>query len=143
MVRDFFNGEPSGQCVFYRIRNDTRDHYRQYFIEKLEIANMKSRNPYKSNEIDKLLELILDVVCSNKEKICILGEIRSMDHVKSRFMELTADHLEYVLHSTFKNSNLIRNLKRYMIATLYNSTLTVDNHSRSLVKHSMTSELNP
>lgn len=125
MVRDFLNGEQSGQCVFYRIRKSTRAHYRQYFMGKLEITNMKSRNPYKSNEIDEVLELILDIVCSNKEKICILGETHSMDHVKSRFMELTADHLEYVLHSTFKNTNLIRDPKRYMIAALYNSTLTI------------------
>lgn len=115
-----------------------RDQYRQYFTERLEIDTMKKAYPYDEAVIDEILELILDTVCSTRETIGIAGEQRPIDIVKSRFMQLTAAHLEYVLHSMSETTSLIKNPKAYMLATLYNSSLTMDSYYRSLARHDMT-----
>lgn len=115
-----------------------RDQYRQYFTERLEIDTMKESYPYDEAVIDEILELILDTVCSTRETIGIAGEQRSMDIVKSRFMKLDAGHLEFVLQSMAENSTLIRNMKQYLLAALYNASLTMNNYYRSLARHDMT-----
>ena len=115
-----------------------RDQYRQYFTERLEIDTMKKAYPYDEAVIDEILELILDTVCSTRETIGIAGEQRSMDIVKSRFMKLDAGHLEFVLQSMAENSTLIRNMKQYLLAALYNAPLTMNNYYRSLARHDMT-----
>lgn len=119
-------------------REDKRLQYRQYFMERLEIDTMKHRYPYDREVIDEIMELILDTVCSTRETIGIAGEQRPIDIVKSRFMQLTAAHLEYVLHSMSETTSLIKNPKAYMLATLYNSSLTMDSYYRSLARHDMT-----
>lgn len=115
-----------------------RNQYRQYFTERLEIDTMKESYPYDEAVIDEILELILDTVCSTRETIGIAGEQRSMDIVKSRFMKLDAGHLEFVLQSMAENSTLIRNMKQYLLAALYNASLTMNNYYRSLARHDMT-----
>lgn len=115
-----------------------RDQYRQYFTERLEIDTMKKAYPYDEAVIDEILELILDTVCSTRETIGIAGEQRSMDIVKSRFMKLDAGHLEFVLQSMAENTTLIKNMKKYLLATLYNAPLTMNNYYRSLARHDMT-----
>ena len=115
-----------------------RDQYRQYFTERLEIDTMKKAYPYDEAVIDEILELILDTVCSTRETIGVAGEQRPIDIVKSRFLKLTAAHLEYVLHSMSVNTSLIKSPKAYMLAALYNSSLTMDSYYRSLARHDMT-----
>lgn len=115
-----------------------RDQYRQYFTERLEIDTMKKVYPYDEAVIDEILELILDTVCSTRETIGIAGEQRSMDIVKSRFMKLDAGHLEFVLQSMAENTTLIKNMKKYLLAALYNAPLTMNNYYRSLARHDMT-----
>lgn len=119
-------------------RRDTRAKYRQYFMERLEIDTMKQSYPYDKAVIDEILELILDTVCSTRKTIGIAGEQRPIDIVKRRFLKLTAAHLEYVLHSMSENTSLIKSPKAYMLATLYNSSLTMDSYYRSLARHDMT-----
>ena len=115
-----------------------RNQYRQYFTERLEIDTMKQSYPYDRAVIDEILEIILDTVCSTRKTIGIAGEQRPIDIVKSRFMKLDAGHLEFVLQSMAENTTLIRNMKKYLLAALYNAPLTMNNYYRSLARHDMT-----
>ena len=120
---------------------DERSQYRQYFMEELAIDIMKERYPYDKDVIDEILELILDTVCSTRKTIGIAGEQRPIDIVKSRFMKLDSGHLEFVLQSMSDNTTLIRNMKQYLLAALYNAPLTMNNYYKSLVKHDMASRI--
>ena len=116
-------------------RRDERNAYRQYFMEELSIEIMKDRHPYDQENIDEILELILDTVCSKRKTIGVAGEQRPIDVVKSRFMKLDSSHLEYVLQGLADNTTQIRNMKQYLLAALYNAPLTINNYYKSLVQH--------
>jgi len=118
-------------------RTDKRFRYRRYFMEKLDINTMRGRYPHDNEVIDEILELILDTVCSTRQKIGIAGEQRPIDIVKNRFMKLDSSHLEFVLQGMSDNTTLIRNMKQYLLAALYNAPLTINNYYKSLVKHDM------
>lgn len=116
-------------------RSEERRQYRQYFMEELSIDIMKERYPYDKDIIDEILELILDTVCSTRKAIGIAGEQRPIDIVKSRFMKLDSSHLEFVLQGMSDNTTLVRNMKQYLLAALYNAPLTISSYYKSLVKH--------
>ncbi|MBO6308220.1 MAG: replication initiator protein A [Oribacterium sp.] len=118
-------------------RTDERLRYRQYFMKELDINTMRERYPYDNEAIDEILELILDTVCSTRQKIGIAGEQRPIEIVKNRFMKLDSGHLEFVLQGMSDNTTLIRNMKQYLLAALYNAPLTINNYYKSLAKHDM------
>lgn len=97
------------------------------------IADMPDREP----EILEIRELILEVLHSNEPAIRICGTIKSTDSVKQRFRSLTSEHIRYVLASLDDNPADIRNIKQYLLATLYNATLTIGSYYRAKVNHDL------
>lgn len=117
--------------------DDEREKYRRYFMDALSIDILKQRDPLHEGEIDELLELILDTVCTTKKTVLIAGEERPAQVVRSRFMKLDSGHLEYVLACMKENTTQVRNMKQYLLAALYNAPLTINSYYQSLVNHDM------
>ena len=46
-------------------------------------------------------------------------------------------HIEYVLECMAKNTTEVRNIKKYLLAALYNAPVTIDSYYTSLVSHDM------
>ncbi|MFR2371648.1 MAG: DUF6017 domain-containing protein [Anaerobutyricum sp.] len=119
------------------VDEDERRGYLDYFMEVLQIEWLKQQYPYQDSEIDEMLELILDVMCSKRKTIRIAGDDRSINVVKSRFMKLDSGHIQFVLDGLKDNTTRVRNIKQYILAALYNAPLTISNYYQSLVNHDM------
>ncbi len=119
-------------------RREKREFYHQYFEDSLSIDALKARYPCEKESIEEILELMVDTVCSTRKTIGIAGEQRPIEIVKSQFMKLDSSHLEYVLQGLAENTTLIRNMKQYLLASLYNAPLTINNYYKALVSHDMT-----
>lgn len=78
-------------------------------------------------EVDELVSIMTDVVCSSSPTIRVNGEAVSQEVVKSRFLKLTDEEIDYVLYALHHNSSRIGNMRSYLITTLYNSKSTVSN----------------
>ncbi len=116
---------------------EERSIYRKYFMNSLSIEALKERNPCDAEIIDEMLELIVDTVCSKRKTVGIAGEQRPFEIVKSRFMKLNSEHLEFVLQGMSDNTTLVRNMKQYLLAALYNAPLTINSYYKSLVNHNL------
>ncbi|MCF0126951.1 MAG: hypothetical protein HUJ70_00200 [Pseudobutyrivibrio sp.] len=103
----------------------------------MQIKWLKETNPYDADMIDEIFELIIDTVCSNRQTIRIAGDDKPINVVKSRFMKLDSGHIQFVLDGMKENTTLIRSMKQYLLAALYNAPLTISNYYSSLVKHDM------
>ena len=57
--------------------------------------------------------------------------------VRDRFLKLDSSHIEYVLDCLEKNQQEVRNVKQYILATLYNASMTIDNYYQQMVQHDM------
>ena len=79
-------------------------------------------------EVDELVSIMTDVVCSSSPTVRVNGEAVSHEVVKSRFLKLTDEEIDYVLHALHNNSKRIGNMRSYLITTLYNSKSTVGNY---------------
>ena len=116
---------------------DERRSYEKYFREHLYIDDLKQSYPYDHGRIDEILELLVDTVCSTAKTIRCAGEDRPAEVVKSRFMKLDYGHIQYVLDCIHDNTTDIRNIKAYMLTTLYNAPITIDHYYQAKVNHDL------
>ena len=98
---------------------------------------MAQNNPMDTMRLDELVELMLDVVCSKRAAIRISGEEMPAEVVKSRFLKLGAEHIQYVLDCLKDNPPRIRNIKQYLLAALYNAPLTMENYYAAQINHDL------
>ena len=90
---------------------------------------------YRKEELDELVELMVDTICSQRSVIRIAGDDRPKEVVKSRLLKLDYGHIRYVLDSLNKNCSKIRNVKQYLLAVLYNAPLTINNYYQQVVNY--------
>ena len=72
-----------------------------------------------------------------REMIRIAGDDYPAEVVKSRFLKLNSSHIEYVLERMRENTTYVRNIKKYLLAALYNAPVTMDSYYTSLVSHDL------
>lgn len=87
--------------------------------------------------MDEILELMLETVCTTKKTIRIGGDDFPAEVVKSRFLKINSTHIEYVFEAIDKNTTSIRNIRAYMLTTLYNAPNTIDHYYTTLVNHDL------
>ena len=91
----------------------------------------------EKNKIDELVEIMLDVICSQKDTIRVNGEDMPHEVVKSRFLKLNSSHIDYVLTALQKNTSYVKNIRAYLITALYNAPTTMDSYYTAWVNHDM------
>lgn len=116
---------------------DEREQYRDLIRENIEYDILAKNNPADRIRLDELVELMLDTVCSKRSSIRIAGDEFPAEVVKSRFLKLEAQHIQYVLDSLKDNPPHIRNIKKYLLAALYNAPLTIENYYAAQINHDL------
>ena len=114
-----------------------RDSYYHYFYDQLEIEIMKERYPYEKEVLEALLNMVVDIVCSKRKIIRIAGDDKPVQVVKAQFMKLHSGHVEYVMDCLAHSTSDIRNIKQYILATLYNAPLTMHSYYQAEVNNDM------
>ena len=117
-----------------------RESYRELILENIEYDILVQNEHVDRDRLDELVELMVDTVCSNREMIRIAGDDYPAEVVKSRFLKLNSSHIEYVLDRMRENTTYVRNIKKYLLAALYNAPATIDSYYTSLVSHDMYGE---
>ena len=111
------------------------EQYRRYFKEALELEILEQGYPADKAVLYEILELLVETVTSRKKFLRICGEEKPREVVKSRLMKLDSSHIQYILECLKENSTQIRNIKQYLLATLYNAPVTVDSYYSAQVRH--------
>ena len=114
-----------------------RENYRELILENIEYDILVQNEHVDRDRLDELVELMVDTVCSRRETIRIAGDDYPAEVVKSRFLKLNSSHIEYVLDRMRENTTYVRNIKKYLLAALYNAPATIDSYYTSLVSHDM------
>ena len=128
---------PRGSDRKGRDRMRERESYRELILENIEYDCLIQNHRLDRDRLDELVELMVDTVCSNREMIRIAGDDYPAEVVKSRFLKLNSSHIEYVLDRMRENTTYVRNIKKYLLAALYNAPATIDSYYTSLVSHDM------
>ena len=114
-----------------------RESYRELILENIEYDYLIQNHQLDRDRLDELVELMVDTVCSRRETIRIAGDDYPAEVVKSRFLKLDSSHIEYVLDRMRENTTYVRNIKKYLLAALYNAPATIGSYYTSLVSHDL------
>lgn len=115
-----------------------RKQYEDYLREKLSLDVLIQNNPCDVGRINEIFNLMLDVLCSTAKTIRISGDDKPIDVVRAQFMKIDSGHMEYILDCFKHQITDIRNVKQYLLATIYNAPLTIDHYYTSKVNYDMT-----
>ena len=113
---------------------DERSNYLELIRENIEYDCFSKDDKEK---VDELVAIMLNVVCSAKKTFWVNSEEMPKEAVKSRFLKLTHEHIEYVLLSLKRNTSEVKNIRAFLITMLYNAPTTKDAFFTALVNHDM------
>lgn len=116
---------------------EERSAYLQIVRDNIDYDFLVEQNKYKVSETNELVSLMVDTICSTKPFIRVNGENIPHEVVKSTFLKLNSNHIEYVLEAMDKNSSDVRNIRSYLITALYNSRFTLNSYWGARVNHDM------
>ena len=111
--------------------------YDSFFKERLEYSSLLEEYPLDRERLDGILELLVETCASRKDTIRIAGDEKPAADVKRRLMQLEACHIEYVLDCLNDNTTDIRDIKQYLLTTLYNAVITKGPYYHAKVNHDL------
>ena len=119
---------------------EAREIYREIILENIDYEILASDPQMDREQLDEITEIILDTVCTSRKTVRISSDDFPAEVVKSRFLKLSASHIQYVMSCMKENTTHIRNIKKYLLAALYNATFTIGNYYSARVQHDMAAD---
>lgn len=123
-----FHGKDSDRMSDY-------EEYYQYFYDALDMEYLKKDYPYDGNLLEFILQVLTEVMISKRKEIRIASDDKPIELVKSSFMKLDMTHIKFVMDSFESVSSDVRNVKQYLLASLYNAPMTIDAHYSAMYRH--------
>ena len=114
-----------------------REQLEKYFSQSLEVELLLRLCPDDENIIYQIVDLLVDTCATKRKMLRIAGDDRPAEVVRSRFMKLNADHIKFVLKCLAENSSPIRNMKQYLLASLYNAPTTMQLSYQNQTNHDL------
>lgn len=111
------------------------DAYREIICENIEYSILVER--HGKQRMDEAVELMLEVILSQRPYIRIAGDDFPREVVRSRFLKINSSHLEYVFDCIDRNTTKVGNIKAYLLTALYNAPATMDSYYRTEVNHDL------
>lgn len=116
------------------------EQYREIIRQNIAYDILCQEYPYQKEQLLEILELLTETVCSTKPTIRVAGNDFPAEVVRSRLLKLTAEHIRFVMGCMSRNTTPIRNIKQYLLTTLYNSFTTIDHYYAAMVSHDMAAQ---
>ena len=111
--------------------------YTELIKENLEWDLFREYYPYEQELLDGIFDLILETVLCKSESIVIASNRYPTAVVKSKFLKLNSSHIEYVIDCFKANITKVHNIKKYLLATLFNAPTTMSGYYQAEVNHDM------
>ena len=107
---------------------DRMDIYREIIKENIE---------YDYERLDEIVELMAETLASKKATFCIAGDTYPASTVKFKLLRINSLHIQYVFECLNKNTTEVRNIKKYLLATLFNAPSTMGSYYKAQVNRDM------
>ena len=111
--------------------------YSEIIKENIEWDNLLQRYPYDYELLDGIFDLILETVLCKSGTVLIARNEYPVQLVKSKFLKLHSGHIEYVMDCLKSNTSKVRNIKKYLLAALFNAPTTISGYYQAEVNHDL------
>ena len=114
-----------------------REAYREVILENIGYEILRENDQIDQQQLEEIAELIVETVCSTRKTIRVAGNDYPAETVKSRFLKLDDIHIRYVMDCMKENTTQIRNIKKYLLAALFNAPVTINSYYAAKVRHDL------
>ena len=111
--------------------------YRDLIRDNIQYPLLVAQHPDDADQIDEIVELMTETVCARRKIIRVCGADFPAEVVKSQLLKLDAEHIRFVLKCLHENTTKVKNIKQYLLATLYNAPITINSYYSALVSHDL------
>ena len=134
-IYNYLSDTESNHIVSEKVGYDVMREYEQIIKDNIEFDLLLARNPYDQEMLVGIVELMLEMVLTKVDEVVISCNRYPTEFVKSRMFKLNASHIEYVLDCIRKNTTKVKNIKKYLLAALFNASTTMGSYYRAEVNH--------
>ena len=103
--------------------------------ENIELDILRERHPYDQDLLEGIFDLILETVLCKNESIIVASNKYPAELVRSKFLKLNSSHVEYAIDCFKGNTTKVRNIKKYLLTTLFNAPSTISGYYQAAVNH--------
>ena len=111
--------------------------YTEIIKENIELDILLERYPYDRELLTGIFDLILETVLCKNKSIVVASSEYSAELVRSKFLKLNMFHVEYAMDCMRKNTSKIHNIKKYLLAALFNAPSTISGYYQAEVNHDL------
>lgn len=129
-----------GECQNRVGRYEGIDDYaatKELIKEHIEYDVLMQDYPSNQELVQGIFELILETVLYTGNKVIIASNEYPAEIVKNRFMKINYMHIQYVMECLRKNTTQVKNIKKYLLAALFNAPVTMQGYYQAEVNHAM------
>ena len=111
--------------------------YQEIISQNISYDLLRQEYPHQQEQLEEILEILTETVCTTRHTVRVAVNNFPTEVVKGRLMKLTAEHIRFVLGCLSRNTTKIRNIRQYLLTTLYNAPTTIDNYYAAMVSHDL------
>ena len=111
--------------------------YSEIIKENIELDILLERYPYDRELLTGIFDLILETVLCKNKSIVVASSEYPAELVRSKFLKLNMFHVEYAMGCMRKNTSKIHNIKKYLLAALFNAPSTISGYYQAEVNHDL------
>lgn len=117
---------------------ETRNHYDLIIKKNIEYDYIIQNRVAWRDDVKNIVGIMVDV-CSMPDdaKVKVNGNLQLAAVVRERFLQIDSMHLEYIMDSLEENPSNVKNIRAYLITTIFNAPMTISQYYRSKVNHDM------
>ena len=125
----------SNHVISLRMGRDEIHTYAALIKENISYEILLERYPLDPELVEGIYELILETVICKSESLVIARSEYPMELVRSKFLKLNSLHIEYVIGCMQSNTTKVNNIKKYLLAALFNAPTTMSGYYQAEVNH--------
>ena len=125
--------------LFYSEESDgmsKRTQLEEYFSQSLEVELLLRLCPDDEDIIYQIVDLLVDTCATKRKMLRVAGDDRLRGSAQPVY-EAERDHIKFVLKCLAENSSPIRNMKQYLLASLYNAPTTMQLSYQNQTNHDL------
>ena len=112
-----------------------REQLEDYFYQALEVELLFRLHPDDEDTIYQIVDLLVDTCSTKRKMLRIAGDDKPAEVVRSRLKKLNADPIRFVLGCLSETTVPVRNMKQYLLASLYNAPTTMSLYYQNKTNH--------
>ena len=124
-----------GNAPAMRCDVDEMNAYAKLIRRNIDLDILLERYPYDREMVKGIYDLILETVLTKGKTILISSNTYPTELVKSKLLKLNSSHIEYVMGCMSRNTTKVLNIKKYLLAALFNAPSTIDGYFKAEVNH--------